>query len=368
MPIPFTALVASLPAAIPFVAPEAMERERGRLFRARIGANESAFGISPKALAAIIEGASGVAWYGDPENHSLREALAARHGVSIDEICVDAGIDSLLGLIVRMLVAPGASVVTSRGAYPTFNYHVAGFGGVLNLVDYNDDHEDALALVERGRECRAPLIYLANPDNPMGTWHAAQTIDRAIAQVSPGSVLALDEAYAEFAPAGVIPGIDTRCDRVLRLRTFSKAYGMAGMRIGYAIGHRDLITGLNKVRNQFAVNRLAQAAALASLHDDDFLAQVQDRVQAGRERIYALAARHELAWLPSATNFVAVDLGTTERATRVRDALLDQDVFVRMPGVAPLNRTIRIGVGRDDEHEWLSQALASVIAADAARG
>lgn len=361
MPIPFTPLVRALPAAVPFVGPETLERRRGRRFLARIGANESAFGVSPRASEAMRAAVGEVSWYGDPENHALREALAARHGVATDEICVDAGVDSLLGLAVRMTVVPGTPVVTSLGGYPTFNYHVAGFGGVLHPVPYRDDREDPAALAAMVRETRAPIVYLANPDNPMGTWHDAATLQAFIDALPPECLLVLDEAYHEFAPAGSAPAIDTRDTRVLRMRTFSKAWGMAGARIGYAIGHRDLVTGLNKIRNHFGVNRVAQAGALASLGDDAFLALVRAAVQAGRERIYALAARHGLACLPSATNFVAVDLGSSARATAMLERLAMADVFVRMPGVAPLNRCVRIGVGTLAEHEILAERFGVAL-------
>ena len=362
MSIPFTALVRGLPAATPFVGPEALERQNQRPFKSRIGANESAFGLSTAALEAMRTALIQSGWYGDPENFELRAALAVKHGVVKEEICVDAGIDSLLGLIVRMLIEPGTPVVTSLGAYPTFNYHVSGFGGERVAVPYRADHEDPDALLAAVRERQAPLVYLANPDNPMGTWHSADRIAAFIAQLPENTVLALDEAYIEFAGDGVAPPLDTADPRVIRLRTFSKAYGMAGLRIGYAIAHRDLITGLNKIRNHFAVNRVAQAGALASMGDHAFLNHVTQAVQQGRQRIYEFAAQLELNAIPSRTNFVAVDLGSAERAAAMLQGLAQQAVFMRMPGVAPLNRCVRVGIGTAAENEVFEQAFASILA------
>jgi len=125
------------------------------------------------AASAMQEAIAESNYYADPENHELRQALAAKHDVDIDEICVDAGIDSLLGLTVRMLLEPGQTVVTSHGAYPTLNYHVAGFGANLVTVPYKNFHEDPDALVAASAEHSAKLVYIANPDNPMGTWHSA---------------------------------------------------------------------------------------------------------------------------------------------------------------------------------------------------
>ncbi len=359
--IPFTELINSLPAATPFVGPETLERQRGARFLARIGANESAFGISPAAKEAMTRTLSETAWYGDPENFDLREALAAKHGVQANCICVDAGIDSLLGLTVRMLVSPGNAVVTSLGAYPTFNYHVAGFGGHLVTVPYKDDHEDTEALLSAAAGNRASVMYLSNPDNPMGTWHDANTIAKTIDAVPAGTILALDEAYAEFAPASVLPPIDTSNPQVMRFRTFSKAYGMAGARIGYVIAHPDLILGLNKIRNHFGVNRIAQAGALASLGDDSFLNSVTEQVSAGRQRIYDLATENNLSCIESATNFVAVDIGSPDKAKAVLDYLISHDVFVRMPGVEPLNRCVRIGVGTPEEHQALKKVFKNAV-------
>ena len=143
----YTPLVESLPSTVPFVGPETQERARGRTFRARVGANESVFGPSPKAVAAMTQAASGCWQYADPENHDLKQALADHHGVGFENIMVGEGIDGILGLLVRMLVEKDTPVVTSHGAYPTFNFHVAGFGGKLVTVPYKDDHEDPEALV-----------------------------------------------------------------------------------------------------------------------------------------------------------------------------------------------------------------------------
>ena len=169
MRAPFTPLVAGLPATVPFVGPEAQERGRGKAFAARIGANENVFGPSPRAVEAMRLETPNVWQYGDPTNHDLRLALAAHHRVPGDSIVIGEGVDALLGLTVRAFVAPGDRVVTSAGAYPTFNYHVAGFGGELVTVPYRGDYEDPEVLIAKAREVNARLIYIANPDNPMAT-------------------------------------------------------------------------------------------------------------------------------------------------------------------------------------------------------
>jgi histidinol-phosphate aminotransferase len=364
MPARFTALVDSLPATVPFVGPETQERARGRRFRARIGANENSFGPSPKAVAAMTAEAAEAWKYCDPENFDLKAAIAAAHGVGPDNVMVGEGIDGILGLAVRLVVDPGTPVVTSLGAYPTFNYHVAGFGGRLVTVPYRDDREDLEALIGATRREHAPLVYFANPDNPMGTWWDARHIERLIEGLPGDAVLLLDEAYAEFAPDGISPRLDLDDPRVLRLRTFSKAYGLAGIRVGYAIGERTLIRSFDKIRNHFGVSRISQAGALAAIADAAHVAWVREEVAAARKRIGRIAAANGLAALPSATNFVTVDCGGDgARAKRVLEALIARDVFVRMPGVAPQNRAIRIGCGRPEELDVFEAELPAALAA-----
>lgn len=272
------------------------------------------------------------------------------------------GIDELLGLTVRMLVEPGEPVVTSLGAYPTFNYHVDGYGAVLHRVPYRDDHIDLQGLTDAVHRLGAKLVFLANPDNPMGTWHDADAVRAFLQALPPYTTLILDEAYTEFAPASVLMPMAPDHPRIICMRTFSKAHGMAGMRVGYAIAHRDLIVGYNKIRNHFGMTRVAMAGALASLQDTGFIAEVVAQVEAGRREYYALAERLGLASIPSATNFVAIDLGGTgDRARAALKALEARGVFVRMPGVAPMDRCIRVTVGRPDERARFAEVLATVL-------
>ncbi|MGY3437990.1 MULTISPECIES: pyridoxal phosphate-dependent aminotransferase [unclassified Marinovum] len=354
----FTPIVDALPPTVPFIGPEQMERDRGAPFRARLGANESVFGPSPAAIAAM-QGAAAEIWkYGDSTSYDLRHALAEDLGIAPECIVVGAGIDGLLNSTVRLMVGPGDPVVTSDGAYPTFNYHVSGYGGTLHKVPYRDDHEDLEALLTKAHEVGAKLVYLANPDNPMGTWHSAARIEAMSADLPAGCVLVLDEAYAEFAPADAIPALDMTDRAVLRFRTFSKAHGMAGARVGYALGHPEVIAAYEKVRNHFGMNRTAQIGALAAWRDQDWLAHVQGEVARARDRITGIARDNGLRALPSATNFVAVDCGRDGAYARaVLMRLQAAGVFVRMPFVAPENRCIRISAGPPEMLDIFAEAL-----------
>ena len=364
MPGPvYTNLVDSLPSTVPFVGPETQERARGGAFTARLGANESVFGPSPKAIKAM-EAAAGEIWkYGDPENHDLKQAIAAAHGVSPENICVGEGIDGMFGYLNRMLVEPGVTVATSLGAYPTFNFHVAGYGGRLVTTPYVDYREDPESLIALAKAEGARLIYFANPDNPMGLWWGAKDVQRLIDSVPDGALLCLDEAYVEFAPEGTAPAIDPDDPRVIRFRTFSKAYGMAGARVAYSISAAPLADAFNKVRNHFGVNKVAQAGAVASLADEAWLPHIRAEVAAARDRIGAIARSNGLSPLPSATNFVTIDCGQDgEFAKRVLDGLIARDVFVRMPFVAPQNRCIRVSAGKPADLDAFAAALPGALA------
>ncbi len=359
-PLRFTRIVAALPPTVPFVPPETLERRAGQKLVLRAGANESNFGASPQARAAMCRAVEQVHWYSDPEGFELRGELAARHGVAREEVALGSGIDELLGLFVRLFAEAGDDVLTSLGAYPTFNYHVEGHGAILHKVPYRDDCEDLEGLARAAGPLVPKLVYVANPDNPMGSWHTATAIEAFAAELPLGSVLLLDEAYADFAPDDAIPAVDATRRHIVRLRTFSKAHGLAGARIGYAICHREVVEALDKVRNHFAVNRLAQAGALASLRDESFVQSVVEQVAQGRREYSALARELGAVGLPSATNFVALDAGSSARAKALVAALLARGVFVRMPGVAPLDRCIRISVGPASERVLMAEILRQV--------
>ena len=358
-----TPLAASLPETVPFIGPETLERRSGRLFRARLGANESSFGPAPSAIAAIAE-AGPEAWkYCDPDMFDLRTALASHCRVASDEVAIGEGIDGLLGLCVRLFAAPGEAVVSSIGAYPTLNYHIAGFGADLHAVPYRDDREDLDGLLAAVRQTGARLVYLANPDNPMASWWPAEAVTAFADALPAQTLLLLDEAYGEFAPPGTVPPIDTSRPNMLRLRTFSKAYGLAGIRCGYTIGPARLIGAFDRVRNHFGVGSITQAAAIAALADQDHLQSVLQQTALAKARIADIAFDNSLQPLPSATNFVTIDCGRDGTfALAILNGLAERGVFIRKPMAPGLDRCIRITAGTGDQLDVLQEALPQALA------
>lgn len=354
-------IVAALPSSTPFIGPERLMRERGLDALVRLGANESAFGPSPMAVAAMAAQLDRTAWYGDPDSFELREALAIKHACTIDHLTIGSGIDDLMGLTIRAYVAPGAVAVTTRGTYPTFEYHVTGYGGLLERADYREDGTpDLEALARLAHEKRASLVYLANPDNPSGTLLAREQVEQFVAALPRDAVFLLDEAYADFSDESELLA-PTFEDRLIRVRTFSKAYGMAGARIGYAITTEEVARTLEKIRLQYGINRNAQIGALAALRDEAFRAFVVRETAVGRDEYAALARELGTTSLPSRTNFVCIDMGTARRATEVLNALLDRGVWIRKPGAPPLDRYVRASVGTAPLRAAFADALRGVV-------
>ena len=198
----------------------------------------------------------------------------------------------------------------------------------------------------------------------MGTWHSAEAVTAFAKALPETTLLVLDEAYGETAPASALPAVADLADmpNVLRFRTFSKAYGLAGQRVGYVFGVEETVSMFHRVRNHFGVNRLGQVAALAALQDQAWLAHVIAEVERSRDQIAAIARAHGFTPIPSATNFVTIDCGRDAAyAKAILDALVSRGIFIRMPGVAPLNRCIRISTGPEPEIALFEQALVDVI-------
>ncbi|MDC1194410.1 pyridoxal phosphate-dependent aminotransferase [Pseudomonadota bacterium] len=358
MSIKYTQIVQNLPSSVPFVGPEAQERVLGKSFGARIGANESVFGPSPKAILAM-KNEIGEAWkYGDPESFDLKHALAKKHNVEFKNIIVGEGIDGLLGYLVRLFVEQGDNVVTTDGAYPTFNYHVEGFGGQLHKVSFKDDTEDLDNLLTKVKETKAKMLYVSNPNNPMGTLNSVNNISNLIENLPAETLLCLDEAYIDFVPLKLIPKISVNKPNVIRLRTFSKAYGMAGARVGYGIAAKDLILNFEKVRNHFGMSRSSQVGALESIYDNKYITDVISKVEASKSRIANIALANNCKVINSFTNFIAIDCcKNAEYSKKVLESLIRQGVFVRMPYSFPQNRCIRVTAGLDKDIDLFETAF-----------
>lgn len=360
MPRPsLSPIAAGLDETVPFVGPEAIARRTGIALRARIGANESPFGPAPSVLAAMTAAARESWHYGDPENHDLRMAIAAHLGIPFANVMPGEGVDAILGMAVRLFAAPGSTVVTSLGGYPTFNYHIHGYGAQMHTVPYIGDREDVDGLARAARETQAAMVYLANPDNPMGSWWDAASVERFIAAVPETTMIVLDEAYGEFAPPGTLPAFDMDRPNLLRMRTFSKAYGLAGLRVGYGIGQPDVIDLLNRVRQPFNVTNVGLAAAVAALADQDFVRRSAELNAAGLKQMETFFDGAGIGYIRSYGNFIAFRAGDGAAVNR---RLLEQGVIVRPIAGYAMPEWLRVSIGLETENARFIDALKKALA------
>ena len=328
----------------PFPGRQALERRLGHSLPFQLGSNEG-LDMPHRALSEVlgIPVAQLARAYGDAQAFELRQQLAEQQGTSHDALLVDAGADSLIALTLRALCDTGTTVITSAGTYPTFRYFAEGHGCRLVEVAYRQAPgrlaPDVDALVQAAWLHHARLVYLANPDNPSGHCLDRADIAYLIDNLPPRCHLLLDEAYHEFRPDH---GDSAPIDGVVRLRTFSKAHGLAGLRIGYAIAPPALLEIMSKVRIHYAVSSVAQAAAAVVLTHID---EVKHHVQAVIKRREQLATQLQ-AWgadvLPSATNFVAIRMPGVDAAEAAQQALLADGVIIHRPPHPALADILRI--------------------------
>jgi histidinol-phosphate aminotransferase len=327
----------------------------------KLASNENPLGPSRLALAAMRKALAHVNLYPDGNAFYLKQRLAAKLGVTPAHLILGNGSNEVIEFLGHALISPGAEVVVSQYCFAVYPIVTALFGGKLVVVpakDYGHDLDAMLtALTPNTR-----LVVVANPNNPTGTAASRENLARFVAAVPENVVLALDEAYIEFLgePLDLVPQVrEGLRPNLLLMRTFSKIYGLAGLRLGYGIGHPDLIAELEKVRQPFNVNLVAQAGALAAL-DDSVHADRTRLVNARGLRFYARAFRKlGLEFIPSSANFILVRVGDGQR---VFGELQKLGVIVRPMGGYQLPEWVRISIGTPKENRRCLEALKTVLA------
>ena len=327
----------------------------------KLASNENPLGPSPKALEAIRGELAELTRYPDGNGFELKSRLAARCGVQINQVTLGNGSNDILDLVARAYLAPGLNAVFSQYAfavYPISTQAVGAQGKVVPAQDHGHDLEAMLAAIDENTR----VVFIANPNNPTGTWFGPDALERFLARV-PGNVLVvLDEAYIEYAEGDELPdGLKylARYDNLLVSRTFSKAYGLAALRVGYAISSAQIADVLNRVRQPFNVNSLALAAACAALDDADYLAQSRQLNDAGMAQLEAGLRELGLSWIPSKGNFIAVDFGRDTAA--INQALLRAGVIVRPVAGYGMPNFLRVSIGLPAENARFLEALVKVL-------
>lgn len=327
----------------------------------KMASNENPWGPSPKALDAVRRELDRVAMYPEGSCVELRRALAKRLGVAQEMITVSNGGDNVLLMIAHAFVEPGDQVVMATPTFPVYRAATLLMGGEpveVPLRDFTHDLE-AMAMAVGPR---TKAVVVCNPNNPTGTVVRRAELEAFLEEIPPRVLVVLDEVYADFAQAKDFPdGVELiRSGRpVLSVRSFSKLYGLAGLRVGYGIGPVELIEALNRVREPFPVNRLAQSAALAALEDEEFRERVLRDTSRGREELASELRAMGLRCLDSHTNFLFVDLGRDSQ--EVFEALLSRGIVIRPGKIWKTPTWCRITVGRPEENHELLSALRDVL-------
>jgi histidinol-phosphate aminotransferase len=357
-----TKLVNSLRTDSAFPGVATLERERGRPYKARLGSNECLFGTSPAAFQAAEAAKETLAYYNDPACFDLIQAIGRSEDLDPESILVDVGIDGLLGLFVRGFLEPGSAAITTRGSYPTFNYHVRGYGGRLVEIPYEESFHTGLnGMRDAAHSNQARVCYVSNPDNPTGTFLPKQELAQFINEIPDDCLILLDEAYIEFVPGSLVLPMDFTRPNLVRLRTFSKAYGLASARVGYAICDPAIVRAMNRIRLHFGVGALSQIMARAVLDDRAFLAGVIAATEEGKSDLETIARALSIDCIPSYANFIALDFETPERAKKVAAVLEEFDIFVRRPPELDTGRLIRVTIGPKPLREIFSSALQEAV-------
>jgi len=342
---------------------EELERELGISNIIKLASNENPLGSGVKAQLALSS-TSNLSRYPDGNAHDLKMALAGRHGVNTDQITIGNGSNEILELITRAITGPQHEVIISEHAFAVYSLVTQAVGAKAVVVPAKDWGHDLSAMQAAANE-NSRIMFVANPNNPTGTWQNIQSLRTLLESCPEQMVVVVDEAYFEYVDEGDYPNCIqwvNEFPNLLVTRTFSKAFGLAGLRIGYGISHRDIADLMNRVRQPFNVNSLALSAASAALGDIDHLQQSVSLNQAGMKQLITAFDNMNLQYIPSVGNFICVDLQTTgQSGIEMYIQLLHQGVIVRPIDNYGLPNHLRITIGLKQENEKFIQALESVL-------
>jgi histidinol-phosphate aminotransferase len=338
------------------IAELAREMGLGEQSIVKLASNENPLGASPRALAAIEKHLAGIARYPDGNGFELKSALAERYGVTREQIVLGNGSNDVLELAARAFLSPGTSAVYSQHAFAVYPLatQAAGARGIeAPARDYGHDLRPMLEALDDDTR----VTFIANPNNPTGTLLAAADLLRFLEEAPRSMLVVLDEAYTEYLPGEARAdsiGWIRRFPNLLVTRTFSKAYGLAGLRVGFALAHPEVADMLNRVRQPFNVNSLAQAAAIAALGDEEHLRRSVEINRAGMRQLADGFRRLDIAYIPSFGNFVSFRIGN---ATGMYQSLLRKGVIVRPVANYSMPEHLRVSIGLEHENARFLQAL-----------
>ena len=342
-----------------------VQRELGLDRVVKLASNEGPFGPFPEALAALARSAAELNRYPDGGSYRLRAALAERHDVRFEEVAPGAGSDGIVDYLSQLALDPGDEIVCGWPSFPSYVIDALKLGAVPIKVPLQEHRYDLEAMLEAVGQ-RTKIVYVCHPNNPTGTMNTRAELDAYFDAVPEHVLTVLDQAYFEYIDdPDYVDGLEYVRDgrRAVVLRTFSKIYGLAGLRVGYAVGPAELVTAIGKVRRAFDVNAAAQVAALASLDAPDELARRRSVNAEGLVELDRILREHGLDPPASVANFFFAEVGDDSRP--LFEQLLREGVIVRPAGGFGAAGAIRVTVGTPEENELFGQALGRVLSAAA---
>ncbi|TBV12483.1 histidinol-phosphate transaminase [Stutzerimonas kirkiae] len=328
----------------------------------KLASNENPQGPNPRVLQAIEQALVELTRYPDGGGYELKRKLSERFDIDPAGITLGNGSNDIIDIVARAFLGPGSNAVYSAhafAAYPISTQAVGAGSKVVPAIDYGHDLDGMLAAID----AQTRVIFVANPNNPTGTWFGPQALEDFLARVPEDVLVVLDEAYIEYASGDDLPdglGYLSRHANLLVSRTFSKAYGLGALRVGYGVSSPRIADVLNRVRQPFNVNSLAQAAACAALDDQEYLRRGREINEAGKRQLEQGCAALGLSWIVSRGNFIAVNVGRD--AAPVNQGLLREGVIVRPIAGYGMPEFLRVSIGTERENARFLAALGKVLA------
>ncbi|MCB0826268.1 MAG: histidinol-phosphate transaminase [Armatimonadetes bacterium] len=346
---------------------EEVQRELGLDRVVKLASNENPLGASPHAIAAMQEAVTKIHLYPDASGYELRHAIAKFYSLESNQVVLGNGSDELLTLLGSVYLVPGTEIIVGDPTFVRYNAAATITGAKEVRVPLRDDMTHDLPAMAKALTEKTRLVFLPNPHNPTGTVVKKAEVDAFLNDLPKGAMLVLDEAYVEYAAD--LPDFPNGLDYVkdgkpvIALRTFSKGYGLAGIRIGYGLASPEVIDAMDRARPPFNANAVAQAGAVAALEDQSHVAASRKVNQEGLDRVAKIAADMGLRSIPSAANFICVDVQRDDK--EVFDELLKRGVIVRAGGPLGLPQIIRVSIGTREEMDIFESAFREVMAATA---
>jgi histidinol-phosphate aminotransferase len=340
---------------------EELERELGIHDAIKLASNENPLAPSDRVQKAIAAALTSLNRYPDGSGHYLRQALAKKHDVTPDQVVLGNGSNELIELVVRTFLKPGDEAVVPHPSFVVYPMIVQAAGGIRVMVMLKDYRLDLEAMA-RAITPMTKIVFIANPNNPTATLVTADEVAHFMSKLPERTIVVFDEAYVEFALGPDFPDAlqyIKQGRKVVVLRTFSKAASLAGLRVGYGVADADAISLMNRIRQPFNVNSLAQVAALAALEDDSHILECVRMIEAGRHYLYDEFNALGVKYVPSRANFILVDVGRS--ASDIYQRLLKEGVIVRPLTPFGMESALRVTVGTPQENRRLVKALRTVL-------